>query len=485
MKRENAYLTVFLTLFLTLFLPLCLMLIDGVRWNGARLEAHCAAEAALQSVMAEYHRELLEQYNLFAIDSSYGTSFCGKRNTEAHLMEYLRKNLSWENLFLSDFLYGDLFRLKPEDAEVTGVSLLTDHKGGVFRKRAVEALGDDIGLGLLEELKEWLTIIEGNGLEEQNPEEQQKGLEQQIQNFNGKEIQLPDGETTVLEIDNPVEALTKKRSLGILRLVTEEEKISQNIVKPDELVMNRMKREMVNVGSLNPAFIGQETLLERFLFQEYLLRYMGHYGKEDEKDALRYQIEYLIAGNGNDSDNLRNVANRLCLLREAANAMYLVTDQVKMEEIRMAAALACSLLAVPELTPLLEGVIVLGWAYAESIYDVKSLLAGGRIPLIKDSNSWHYGLGAALQGELKEEAEGGQGLSYEDYLRLFMLMTNLDTLTGRAMDMVEADIRMSQGNRLFRLDGCFDRVRVCIRIRGDWDDSFEIIREKGYGKGYE
>ncbi len=480
MNRENAYLTVFLTLCLTFILPICLTLIDGVRWSGARLEAACAAEAGLHSIMAEYHRELLEQYNLFAIDSSYGTSFCGKRNTEAHLMEYLRKNLSSEDLFLSDFLYGDFFGLKPEDAELTGVSILTDQKGGVFRKRAVEALGDDIGLGLLEELKEWLMVIEGSGLEEGNPEELQESLEQQIQDFNGKEIQLPDGETAVLEVESPTEVLARKRKLGILRLVTEEETISQNSINPEELVMNRMGQGMVNVGNLEQALSEGDGLMERFLFQEYLLRYMGHYGSEHEKDALRYQIEYLIAGNGSDTDNLRSVVNRLCILREAANAMYLLSDQVKMEEIRIAAALACSLLAVPELTPLLEGVIVLGWAYAESIYDVKSLLSGGRIPLIKDSDSWHYGLGTALRGELQEETEGGQGLSYDDYLRVFMLMTNLDTLTGRAMDMVEADIRMCRGNRLFRLDGCYDRIRVCIRIRGVWDDGFEIIREKGY-----
>ena len=81
-KQENAYLTVYLALCITLILSLCLTLIEGARRNGARLETEIAAEIGLQSVLAEYHRELFNQYNLFAVDSSYGTNLPGKINTE-------------------------------------------------------------------------------------------------------------------------------------------------------------------------------------------------------------------------------------------------------------------------------------------------------------------------------------------------------------------------------------------------------------------
>ena len=71
-KPRNAYLTITLALCLAVILSLFLTLIDGVRRNGARLEAECVTDIGLQSIMAEYHRELMKQYNLFAIDSSYG-----------------------------------------------------------------------------------------------------------------------------------------------------------------------------------------------------------------------------------------------------------------------------------------------------------------------------------------------------------------------------------------------------------------------------
>ena len=79
-KVPNGYLTVGLSLCLAVLLSLCLTLIDGVRRNGARLEIECITDIGMHSIMAEYHRELMRQYNLFAIDSSYGTDLCAKAN---------------------------------------------------------------------------------------------------------------------------------------------------------------------------------------------------------------------------------------------------------------------------------------------------------------------------------------------------------------------------------------------------------------------
>ena len=101
-KRENAYLTVYLALCLALILSLYLVLTDGARRSGAAMEAACAGETGMQNIMAEYHRQLLNRFNLFAIDSSYGTDVCGRKNTEAHLMGYLKKNLSTDMFSLGN-----------------------------------------------------------------------------------------------------------------------------------------------------------------------------------------------------------------------------------------------------------------------------------------------------------------------------------------------------------------------------------------------
>ena len=69
-NQINAYLTIYLALILALVLSLCLTLIEGSRQNAFYMEAECVTDIGLNSVMAEFHRELLTQYNLFAIDSS-------------------------------------------------------------------------------------------------------------------------------------------------------------------------------------------------------------------------------------------------------------------------------------------------------------------------------------------------------------------------------------------------------------------------------
>lgn len=479
MKKGEAYLTVYLALCLTIILSLYLVLIDGARRNGAGLEAVCVTEAGLQSIMGEYHRELLEQYNLFAIDSSYGTAVCGRKNTEAHLMRYLERNLSLDDVILSDYLYRDFFGLYADNAELTRVSILTDGNGAVFRQRAVEAIKDDTGIHMLEKLQEWIQVIEVNGLDKSNTDEQKKRVDESLEEYNGREIQLSDEESVYVELENPTAQLEEKRRMGILRLVVEEEdNLSEKVIDSTVLVGNRMKQGNINLG--NMAVEDSDSLISRFLFQEYLLQYMGCYGDEDVSNALQYQIEYLIVGDDKDTDNLRSIANRICAIREAANAVYLYSDKEKRLEIEAAATLVCGLFALPELIPLAEAAILLGWAYAESIYDVKSLLSGGSIPLIKDKDSWHYSLQSALKGNLEDETEEGEGLAYEDYLRIFMMLTDLDTLTWRAMNMVEADIRTTPGNGCFRLDACYDKLEAAVSIRSSFGYEFEIQRQKAY-----
>lgn len=478
MRRENGYLTMYMALCISVILSLCLTMIEGVRRNGAAMEAACVADIGLQSVFAEYHRQLLEQYNLFAIDSSYGTTDPGTYNTEAHLLYYLQKNLDMEDVFLSSFFYRDFLGLRVDGVKVTGVSILTDDNGAVFRRRAVEAVQDDIGLSALTELKEWMEVIEVNGLDTAETQQEKEEVDKRIREY---EYEDEEGEQHV-GVTNPTAVLEEKRRLGILKQVVQDESLlSQNTLDTSGLIYERMEQGKVSQGNLPTGeSMWVEELAERFFFQEYLLRYMGRYGKEDERDALRYQIEYLIVGKENDTDNLRSVANRICALREAANTAYLLSDSEKRSEVELVAETISAIIFLPAIAPVLETVLILGWAYAESVYDVKTLFSGGRVPLMKDEKSWHYSLDSALSGELQDSTQEGSGMSYEDYLRAFMMLTGLDKLTGRAMNMVEADIRMTERNAAFCLDGCYDRVEFDIRMSSSFGYEYQLIRERAY-----
>ncbi len=482
LRRQKGYLTVYMALMLAVLLPLCFALIEGVRYWAMRAEAECVTDIGMNSIFAEFHRELYRQYNLFAIDVSYGTERATVHNTQQHLYEYLDRNFSCEDLFLNRWLYRDFLGLAVQNVGVDMAALYTDEGGTVFRARAVEAVKSDMGLDLLESLKEWMTTIEVQGFCDRSVADEKAAVDAEFQAYDGMRKQISEKEWFIVHVDNPTQGLEAKRNQGILKNVIEDtEALSARRIDESSLVSGRMQRKELSQGncdSLKPSDL--DGAVERFLFQEYLMNYMGHYGRSDDTNALLYQMEYLIAGQEQDVENLRKVAERLCALREAANAAYLFSSGEKCAVAETLSVAITTLLMIPEAADLLKTSLLLGWAYAESLYDVKTLLGGGRIPLMKSDATWHYGLEFALAIEKPDNQSADQGLSYEDYLRIFAMMVNEDTLTIRAMNMVEADIRLTAGNAAFRLDACCDRLRAKVQVGSGYGYHFELIRQKYY-----
>lgn len=477
----DGYLTVYLSLVMAVLLALFLALLEGVRSNAIRAEAECVTEIGLNSILAEYHRELLSQYNLFAIDSSYGTRSAGVENMTGHLLNYLERNLSVDDMPGGEYLYRDFLRMSVDSIELTGVSVITDGDGACFRRRAADVVLDDCNLALLQSVQQWMQVIEDNGLKERDVGAEKSTVDAELESYDGREIQISEKEWTTIHVENPTDGLEQIRNSGILKYVVEDvDALSDKSVVTERLIASRMAEGLINKGNMPLEASDREQLVERFLFQEYLIKYLGYYGAEKEEGALSYQLEYLIGNNDTDVANLKEVINILCAIREAANVLYLFSDAEKCGEAEGVAILLASVLLVPEAAPLFKTTLLMGWAYAESLYDVEVLLAGGRIPLIKDKTSWHYDLQEALNYGGTVDIQESEGLSYEDYLRIMMMFVELDVLTGRAMNMVEADIRQTAGNSYFRLDNCFEQVVFRIRIKSNYGYEYEITRKKKY-----
>ncbi len=480
--RTGAYLTVYLTLSMTVVLSLCLALIEGTRQNAVFLEAECVTDVGLNSVLAEYHRELLAQYNLFAVDSSYGGVMPRADAAKDHLKHYVEQNLSTEDVFLDWLLYRDFLGMRLEDVRLKEISLLTDDGGSVFRRRAAEAVRDDMYLNLFRDLQGWLQVVESEKLTERDIAAEKRKLDQKLHSYDGEEVQISETEWITIEVKNPTSFLEKKRKEGILKWVVENSEMLSNKTLPtDELIMARMEAGNVNRGNGKlPELSGEEELLERFFFQEYLMRYMGHYGAESEEDVLTYQAEYLVMGKENDLDNLRAVVNAVFAIREVANTSYIMADSDKNIIAETLGAALATAMTIPEAAGLIKLILLYGWAFAESIHDVKSLMSGGRVPLMKTEKTWYYDLEKALKLDCSDRETDSEGLSYEDYLRILMTLQSKETLTGRAMNMVEADIRQTQGNAAFRLDGCLDSLEIWVKYKSVFGYTCEVTRRKGY-----
>lgn len=474
---QDGYLTVFLSLILSIMISLCLLLVLGARENTRRMEIECVTDIGMNNILAEYHRELMYRYDLFFIDTSYGSAYADYAQTEGHLLNYLRYNLGSEEIFLP-FLYRNLLKLKVDSVEFTQVSAASDEGGAVLRRQAVEVMYQRYGVAYLQQLESWFNEIRECDLNTTDVLAKQQQACRELEEWNGSVITINGVEQT-LQVENPVARACTFWEAGILNYVTED---MENLSTLQIPAGSRLSdRDLLRGTGMNAAVEFEDNWWQQLIFHEYIMAYTGHYSAERDGSFLQYQTEYIIAGQDNDLENLKSVVDAIFGIRAAANLLYLLSDAEKMEITELLAYGFATLLTVPELEPVFQIVLVLTWALAESLYDVSALLKGERVPLFKSAGDWHYSLEEILNfGGVTDDNNRDSGLAYEDYLRLFLMLQDKGTTTYRLMDIMEMDIRRTPGNQYFRLDGCIDSLTAVIEYSGKDGKTYTITRSYGY-----
>ncbi len=475
-SQTEGSISIYLALTFTIMLSLILLIVEGVRENAIRMKLECAMDLSLSSVFAEYNRPLLEQYDLFFIDTSYGLEGASIDRLEGHLESYLEDNFA-----VSEELgiIKNLLEIYTEEVTVTDYSLASDEEGLLIKRQAVSYMKDLYGTTYLEELKRQLDSVEKEGLFTRDVTSERLANQSAIDSVEIPPKQISEDEWEEVELNNPADAVNSSR--GILSLVIDgEQELSLSGVN----LSNYISARNCNQGS---GLLGRESTnaVDELIFNEYLLKKCGCYTSPKETGALEYQVEYILEGKSSDIENLKAVVNRLLLIRETANVVYLFSDSAKMAEAEALAVAVTSAVGVPELAELVKISLIFAWAYAESIYDVRSLLKGGRIPLLKSQETWHYSLSGMLDfasdtGIEGEEGTEGAGLSYTDYLRVFLAVEGVREKTFRAMDIMEMDVRKCPGNSYFRLDTCVDYVEAKVYTGSKYGFSHEITRTYYY-----
>lgn len=469
--------TVFLTSMLLLFVTLVSACVETVRFYAVKVEAECAVSMGLDSIFAEYHRGLLERYDLFFMDSSYGAEQPSYHNTEAHLWDYVSANLSAREVPVWNA--RDFLDLRLEGASIVQAALATDSCGRDVKYQAVSYMREQVGLGLIADIRMQMDTIRGSGLDVRDVEQEAAEIQAQIDGTPLPEQQLEDGSFISASVDNPADPVNKGRFQGILYLVAAQEELSDRAVNPDNYVSHRELNRGTGPACKDASF----SFVDEVLFGEYLIEKCGNYRRPSSEGELQYELEYVLAGKSSDMENLRWVAGRLILLREAANAMYLYSDQTKVTEADIMAWGLAIVSLEPDLQPLIKNSILLAWAYAESVLDVRRMFAGERVPLLKTRETWHLSLEHMLDylshlGSSDETSE--DGLTYEDYLRLLLLLEDGDTKTLRCMDVIEMNLRKMPGNESFRMDGCLDAVSAEFCVSGGFGEYFNLAAQYSY-----
>lgn len=188
--------------------------------------------------------------------------------------------------------------------------------------------------------------------------------------------------------------------------------------------------------------------------------YFSSFLKENESEpsALRYEMEYLLAGKKSDRENLKDAVNQVLTLRGAMNLLFLLNSPDKKAEAdALAAAVAVGI--VPAQMALSFFILTL-WAFGEAVLDVKMLLAGGKIPFWKTEGTWKTCLSGLLdQSFLKETGESsGDGRTYTEYLSCLILLMDRKTRNFRMMDLIQWNIRTEQAD--FSVANCAYQIEI-------------------------
>ncbi|MDO4292303.1 MAG: DUF5702 domain-containing protein [Eubacteriales bacterium] len=477
-KRQGGqpgYMTVYLALVMGVLLSLILAAVTAARISTIRMHIECSADMALDSALAEYHREMLEQYELFFIDTSYGTGDPSYRRTEEHILSYMERNLRPQEEFSMPGA-RDITGLSACSAEILRAGVATDGGGSVLKYHVVEYMKDINGISLAEQLLSWGSRTEGfQGRDvEAEWDEAEAALKEEITRKKRLEDEEWDGDIP----ETPSDAVRSTRGEGILGSAAQGMKLSgASVSGTDGPSVRRLKEGTGLSADKEPA----DGLLANGLLYAYILDKCGYFGREKEEGALAYQVEYILQRETQDRENLRKTLRELLLIREAANVSFLFGSSLR-SQASGAAGVIASILLMPEIAPAVETVILFAWAYAESVKDIRILLKGDKVPVVKTEGTWNTPFSQLLtyRSHLDSYGSAQEGLSYRDYLGTLLFLHGSDSAVKGLMDVMESDIRRTPGNGAFRIDGLIDGMEARITLVSDYTGSYEITRKYEY-----
>ena len=159
MKKEyNGYITLYLALTLGILLSLVFVLLEAVRNETMRMEAESVMDIGLYSIFGEFNRQLLEQYDLLFIDTSYGQGRPGVRRSEERLQYYMNENFHKEeqNSLLK---VRDLTALSCDNVAFECYMYASDRQGQLLKSQIVDYMKDKTGIENVEKVLSQFEIV--------------------------------------------------------------------------------------------------------------------------------------------------------------------------------------------------------------------------------------------------------------------------------------------------------------------------------------
>lgn len=444
MKTEKGEVTAYLSLIFILLVSFVGSILESASLQLAKNYRRADMDRAVECIFAEYQKELLEEFDLFALDGSYETGVY----EEEKLMDRLA-------------YYG------AEDMEhtVQKIQFLTDNDCQAFYEQVAACMEHKYGLDRAGEYIGRTDLWSRQEEEAEHYEETEVKMKQELSGL----LEENDGELP--EENNPIAHVEELKNTPILTLVLPKDmQLSSKSLTLSETVSHRKRN--LGYGDLSDMAEDSDTV-STLLFGEYVMEHFSMATDGRQMGTIDYEVEYILEGKNSDKENLEAVVKKLLILRFVPNYVYLQTDSARKAEAEAAALTLCSLLAVPAVTEAAAQVLLLSWAYGESVMDVRSLLKGNQVPLAKSKESWQLQLSSLLTLGTEEDIGDGAdiegGLPYKEYLRMLLFLEKQNLSGMRTLDLIEERLRRVKGQDYFHADQCISCIEInskCVFRRG-------------------
>ncbi|MBN2796434.1 MAG: hypothetical protein JXR88_13565 [Clostridia bacterium] len=200
-----------------------------------------------------------------------------------------------------------------------------------------------------------------------------------------------------------------------------------------------------------------KNLLEEFMINEYIVSTFTCFSQASsydydffdkynrEKYFQRGEVEYILFGKDLEIKNVDRTIASIFAIRVLMNGIHVYLDKDKMsmsESIGMGVAGWTGFGG-----PLITNIIRVGWSVGESFIDMKKLLKGEIVPVLKlYPEEWELEVGLSKKTGKRKSL----GFSYHDYLRVLLLTLDSETKMNRLVHLIE--LNLYKGNRPYSLN---------------------------------
>lgn len=391
--------------------------------------AEQAVNSNIKSLFGDYVQCIYEDYHLLVVDGSYQTGS----------MAYLEERLKGQ---LSENLQGSLPAFDIHEVMLTEAVLITDDHFASLKKQ----LHDYCGYAMTEDLLE-LIKRRSQGIAEESPEAAPETTEAVIDTdsmtdprsfFNGlfgnillsivcPAGQLPSQQVIILD------DLPAKKA----RIAGETSLLSLDFLKGGGI------SELISQA---PLQLSDQMFSKEAIELAFYVRSCFHTWIDGEaQGAFTGEQEYILYGNNTDRENVLQAVQGMILLRMPFNYGYLYSTPSKRAVIKTAAA-AIAVLSGSQ-PAFVEQMLLGAVSYGESVLDVKALLHGEAVSLVKTDDTWRLDITDFLMRHLSGRSvkDNQNGLYYQDYLTLLLLLKGSeDKFYYRLLDLITLAARQKE-----------------------------------------